>query len=160
MCYFIGSHCLKYGTATGIISWESREVRIEMAFHLSFCFDDKAEAGAIAEQRGRGADRERAGVPQRIQQTRVGLELLQTSLAPGQMIGFFLGGFEKKLTRCSGTSDQGLAVVERLGGDFTGVVYPHEGGGFALLDVGQGSWRRGGRYCRRLGHRRGLRQRP
>jgi hypothetical protein len=70
MCYLIGSHCLKYGTAAGIISWQSREVLIEMAFHLPFCFDDKAEAGAIAQQRGRSTDRKRARVPQRIQQAR------------------------------------------------------------------------------------------
>ena len=57
MCYLVGSHCLKYGTAAGIIWWQSHEVLIEMAFHLPLCFDDKAEAGAIAEQRGRCADR-------------------------------------------------------------------------------------------------------
>ena len=66
MCYLVGSHCLKYGTAAGIISRQSCEVLIEMAFPLPFCFDDKAETGAIAQQRGCSADRKRAGVPQRI----------------------------------------------------------------------------------------------
>ena len=63
MCYLVGSHCLKYGTAAGIIWWQSREVLIEMAFNLPFCFDDKAEAGAIAQQRRCSAYRKRARIP-------------------------------------------------------------------------------------------------
>ena len=70
MCYLVGSHCLKYGTAAGIISRQSREVLIEMAFHLPFCFDDKAETGAIPQQRGCSTDRKRARIPQWIQQAR------------------------------------------------------------------------------------------
>ena len=53
------------------------------------------------------------------------------------MICFFVGGFEKKLSRCGGAGHQGLAVVEGLSSDFASVVHAHEGGGFALFDFGE-----------------------
>src|ERR1700735_1445541 len=31
MCDFISTHCLKYGTAAGVILWQSREMVVEMA---------------------------------------------------------------------------------------------------------------------------------
>jgi len=49
MCYLVGSHCLKYGTAAGVIWRESCEMLVEMAFDLTLGFDNEAEAGAVAE---------------------------------------------------------------------------------------------------------------
>ena len=49
MCDLISTHCLKYGTAAGVILWQSREMLVEMAFDLALGFDDEAETRAIAE---------------------------------------------------------------------------------------------------------------
>jgi hypothetical protein len=48
VCDLIGSHCLKYGTAAGIIRRKSREVFIQMTFHLPLRLDDEAEARPVA----------------------------------------------------------------------------------------------------------------
>jgi len=93
MCDLISTHCLKYGTAAGVILWQSRQMLIEMAFDLSFGFDDEAEAHAVAQQSSRGTDRERAGIPEWIQQARAGVELFQPGLAPGEVVGFFVRCF-------------------------------------------------------------------
>ena len=136
MCDLIGTHCLKYGTAAGVILWQTREMLIEVAFDLALGFDHEAEAHAVAQQCGGGADRERAGVPERIQQARTGVELLQTCLAPGEMVGFLVRCFQEQCASRGGASYQGLAVVEGLRCDFAGVVYTHEGGGVALFGLG------------------------
>jgi len=133
MCDLISTHCLKYGTAAGVILWQSREMFIEMTFDLPLGFDDEAETHAVAQQSGRGADREGARIPERIQQARTGVELLQPCLAPGEMVGFFVRRFQEQGAGGGGAGYQGLAVVKRLRCYFARVVYAHEGGGVALF---------------------------
>ena len=83
------------------------------------------------EQRRERADGEGAGIPQRVEQARARAELLQARLAPGQMIGLLARGVEQQLAGCGGAGDEGLAVIERLGGDLAGMIDAHERGGRA-----------------------------
>ena len=138
MCDLISTHCLKYGTAAGVILWQSRQVFIEMAFDLSLGFDHEAEAHAVAQQSSRGTDRERAGIPEWIQQARARIELFQSGFAPGEMVGFFVCCFQEQCACRGGAGYQCLAVVKRLRSDFAGVIHAHEGGGVALFGIGQG----------------------
>jgi hypothetical protein len=49
VCDLISTHCLNYGTAAGVILWQSCEMFLEMAFDLTLGFDNEAETRAIAE---------------------------------------------------------------------------------------------------------------
>jgi hypothetical protein len=67
------------------------------------------------------------------------------------VIRLLVRGLEEELTRRGGLRNEGLAVVQRLGRYFPGVVYAHEGGGEAPVEVGQlGRLLRRG--CRSRGH--------
>lgn len=100
---------------------------IEMAFHLPLRFNYEAQADAIAHERGERADCERPGIPERIEEARARVELLQASLTPGEVIGFLAGCFHEQVASCRGAGHESLAVVEGLRGYLTCVVYPHEG---------------------------------
>jgi hypothetical protein len=126
MSDFVGSHRLEYRTTAGVIRREPCEMLVEMTFHLPLRFDDEAETRPVAQERGQRANGERAGVPHGIQQARAGVELLQASLAPGEVIGFLPGRLEKQLASCRGARDQSLAMIKSLRGNFARVIYAHE----------------------------------
>ena len=54
-------------------------------------------------------------------------KLVHPLLAPDQMILFFPSGDEEALLDRGVPGGEGLAAVERLGGNFTRVIHPHEG---------------------------------
>ena len=64
-----GSHGLQYRTAAGVSRRKSAEVPVEMSFDLALRFGYESEACAVTKQRSRRTDRERAQIPERIEQT-------------------------------------------------------------------------------------------
>jgi hypothetical protein len=164
---FVMAHGLDDGPAAQIFGRQLLEVTLQMTFDLPLRFSDEAEAGAVAHQRGEGANAEGSRIPERVQHARAAAQLLEAGLAPGQVVGFLAGGIEHELPDPGISREQGLGVVQRLRGHFPGVVHPHQGGGFAfglrrkagigLLGIfsgGRAGARRGGRYGPASGRRR------
>jgi large subunit ribosomal protein L13 len=83
------------------------------------------------------ANGEGACVPDRVQDAGMRIELLQTPLAPGQVIAFLGGGLQQIFPRCSRTGHQSLAMIKSLGGDLARVVDPHQPGHVAAVRFGQ-----------------------
>jgi hypothetical protein len=133
----LGSHGFKYGTAACIARWKSREMLIEVTFDLSLRLGDEPQAGTVAEQSGAGADEEGARVPQGIEQARPCGELPEPHLAPRQMVRLGAGGRQEHRARGFSAGDERLAVVERLRGEFPGVVDTHECGTPAPVGFGK-----------------------
>ena len=126
MALLVGVHLLEQGAAAVIAGRELREVIIEVLDHLAFGLDDEPETPPIAGKPGRGADGERTGVPERIESARRRTELFEPRATPHEMIVLFAG---RLLHRGAGRGiarHQRLAVVERLGRDFTRVIDPHQ----------------------------------
>ena len=61
------------------------------------------------------------------------VQLANALFAPGQVVHFFLGGVFHGLAHFGQLGGQGLALVQRLGADFTGVVDTHQPGNMAGL---------------------------
>lgn len=68
-------------------------------------------------------------------------KLANTLLAPGQVVDLFFGGVLHGLAHLRQPGGQGLALIERLGADFTGMVDTHEPGHMAGLRFVQGNVR-------------------
>ena len=54
------------------------------------------------------------------------VQFTQAFFTPHQMIDFFCGGLLHLLAHVGELGGQGLALVQRLGADFAGVVDPHQ----------------------------------
>ena len=67
------------------------------------------------------------------------------------MIGFLAGRVEHEFPDFRVTREQGLGVIQRLGGHLAGMVHAHQGGGFAPVLGGKGGIRLLGIAPRRLG---------
>jgi hypothetical protein len=94
---------------------------------------DEAETGAVAGEPGEGADRERACIPQRIEQAGPATQLVDARCAPGEMVGFLAGRLHQcRLGRRAGGYSR-LPLVQRLGRDLTGMIHPHQGSGVSPL---------------------------
>ena len=99
---------------------------IEVPLDLTLGLGHEPQTGAIAHQRGGRADGEGSGVPERIEETRPGGELLQARLAPREVIGFGARRGHQHVARRGGAGDESLTVIQRLRGQLTGVVDAHE----------------------------------
>ncbi|MCY1180900.1 hypothetical protein D9M73_213730 [compost metagenome] len=74
------------------------------------------------------------------------VQLANALLAPGQVVDFFLSGMLHGLAHFGQLGGQGLALVQRLGADFTGMVDAHQPGNMAgLLLVQVNVWLDDGR---------------
>ncbi len=73
--------------------------------------------------------------------------------APREVIRLLAGGVQQHVSGVFVAGNESLAVIKRLRRDLAGVIYPHEGAGFAPLRFRQlGSGARGGRGpCRARG---------
>ena len=89
---------------------------------------DEPEADLVADQPGGGADTERQPVEQRIEYAGMTAQLADALLAPGQVVDFFLGRVLHGLAHFGQFGGQGLALVQRLGTDFPGMVDAHQAG--------------------------------
>src|SRR5439155_5846433 len=95
------------------------------------------EVPTISEPPGEAADREGAGVPERIEHAPPPAQLGDSLRAPGEVIAFFPRRLlELQLQRRIARGER-LALVERLRADFAAVIDPHEGGGAPALETRQ-----------------------
>src|SRR5690606_1280546 len=133
MMRLVGGHSLEYRTAPRIGGGQSLQVVHDMRLDLLFRFRDESEARRIAEGGGRSADADAAAVPERREQTRPGPEFLQPLRAPGEMIPLLGRRGVEPLAGRIVAGEERLARIERLRGDFAGVVHAHQGGAAAAL---------------------------
>ena len=134
---FVVPHGLEDRPAPGVGLRQSTEVVVDVAVHLALGLGHEAEADAVTEAGRHGTDGEGSGVPQRPEQAGPGIEFAEALLAPGEVVGFLAGGLEQHVAEFRGPGERRLAMVERLGGHFSGMVDPHERRGFAPFGRGQ-----------------------
>ncbi len=138
MSNLIALHRFQYAAAALVVIRKLPQVLCQVAFDLAFRFSEKAEAQSIADGRRGSTNNKGSRVPQRIEDAGARIQLLEPLLAPGQMIAFLGGGLQQILPGGRRSSHQGLAVVERLGRDLTGMVYPHQSGNVAAVGLREG----------------------
>src|SRR5581483_2421968 len=112
--------------ALAVLGGQSRQMPLEMLYDLSFRFSEKSEAPAIARKPGNGANRERAGVPNRVEIAGPASELVHSLCGPCQVVVFLLrrafqlGAYPLVARR------KCLPLVKRLGAYLAGMVHAHE----------------------------------
>ncbi len=126
MPYLIVLHLLKNRAAASVARIEPLKVTPQVRFDLVLGLCDEPQAGSVTKRAGQGSDHEGASVPQRVEHARAPLQFAQALLAPPQMVGFFLC----RLLHCSFdgriSGRERLSLVERLGGDLTGMIDAHQ----------------------------------
>jgi len=105
--------------------------------HLFFGFGDKSEAPFVAEQPAGCANRERAGVPDRTQCARALVEFVEALFAPRQVIKLLFGGAVHLFFDSWVPRNHGVALIESLCRNFTGMVDSHEAGGMCPLFIAE-----------------------
>ena len=96
-------------------------------------FRNKAQAPFIPQQASDGANRKRAAVPDRVEYAFVAAQFLDALFSPGQMVVFFQRGALHALSYSVQSRGERLSLIQCLGRDLAGVVYPHQcRGAFAL----------------------------
>lgn len=153
MADFILLHLLDDCATAQIVCGQPLEVPVQVALDLPFSLGHESEAEAIAKQSCRCADRNRACIPDRVQQARARAKFLEPVAAPGQVIAFLGGRTPHGFAGRRGTRGQDLAVIKTLRGDFAGVIDAHETGDVAapgFIGGRRGArWTRGGARCGR-----------
>jgi len=87
---FLVAHLFHNGAAFRVLIGKPFEVTVEVGTNLLLCLGNKAEAPFVAEDATGGPDCECAGVPQRAQAARTGIEFCKTLLAPREVIEFLV----------------------------------------------------------------------
>jgi dipeptidyl aminopeptidase/acylaminoacyl peptidase len=136
VAFLVGAHRLDDRAAFLVAFRQLVQMPGEVLGDLLLGLLDEAQAPAVSGDAGNRADRERAGVPQRIEPARVRVQLAQAVLAPGQVRALLGGGLQHVLADRRVARDQRVALVQRLRGDLAGVVHAHQARRMAAcLDV-------------------------
>lgn len=135
MFFFLVTHLLDDSPAFCIFLGQSVQMTVEVGTHLLLGLGNKAQAPFVTECTTRRADHECARVPQRAQETRTFVEFLQALFTPGEVVEFFIGGALNLRFDIRVAGDDGVALVQGLGGDFAGMVDPHQTGRMRALLV-------------------------
>ena len=106
---------------------------IEMRFDLTLSFSKKAQIPFVAKQSRGNTNRQRAQVPERIQQARATTQFGNSPLSPGQMFCFFLGSLTQCISYLRITRGQGLPLIQRLGTNLATMIDPHQANDMATL---------------------------
>src|SRR5690606_35025915 len=77
VAHLVRLHLLEDAPAAFIVAWQALQMAIQVCLHLALGLDHEAQAQAVADQTGRGADGEGAGIPERIEQAGAVAQLLQ-----------------------------------------------------------------------------------
>src|SRR5690606_8084457 len=93
----------------------------------------ETEAQLVAEASRDEADAEAAGVPERAERARPVAELVETRLAPNEVVAFLACGIQQLLASRGAARADRLSRIKRLRGDLAGVIDAHQRGAQALL---------------------------
>ena len=86
MARLVGAHRLDHGARAPVGGGQRLEVTRQVLLDLALGLGEEGEVPAVAERAGDSADRERAGVPERIEQARPAAELADALGAPREMV--------------------------------------------------------------------------
>jgi hypothetical protein len=134
-------------------------VVFEVLLDLALGLDHEPEADRIADAPGQQPDAERAGVPERVQETRPRAEFAQALLRPGEVVGLFACGVLELAAQRIVPRRERLRRVERLGAHLANMVDAHQRAGKPALRVIECRWWFGGHRAGAAGVT-GARQRP
>ena len=126
MMDLVGLHPFQDRAALLIMGRDLGQMVVEMILDLTFGLDHEAETPFVARQTRQRAQREGAGIPERIEQALAVAEFLQPLFAPGQMVVLLLGRALQTLTGLGQLGGERLALIERLGTDLARVVDAHQ----------------------------------
>ncbi len=129
MANLVLAHLLDDLAAAGIVGGQSFQVAMQVAFHLRLGLREEAEAPSVAGHSGCHAEREGSCVPERIQQARTRVEIVEPCPAPREMVALFRRGGLQCDANALIARDERLAAVERLRADLAGVVHAHQARG-------------------------------
>ena len=99
-----------------------------MVTHLALGLCNEPEAPLVTEHAAGSADGKGAGVPERAEPTRDLSQFVEALLAPGQVIELLIGGLLHLRLDSAVPGNSSMALVERLCGNFTGMIDPHQAG--------------------------------
>ena len=134
---FVAAHLFQHRAGLGVCCRQLVQVLVQMAADLILGSRDEAQAQAIADQAGTGADPEGEAIEQRIEQARTLTQGADALLAPGQVIDLFVGRLLHFFAHFRQLGGQRLTLVQRLGADLAGVVDAHEAGRMTAFLVAQ-----------------------
>ena len=92
MLGFVDLHLFDDGTTPGVSFGQFLQMPVEMRFDLTLGFGEKTEVPFITQHAGDESHAECAAEPQGVQQAFATAEFADALLAPGEVVGFFLGG--------------------------------------------------------------------
>ena len=121
----------------GVALRKPLEMSLQVLLDLAFGFRHEAEAGAVADARGSQADRERASVPERVEQAGPATQFADALLRPRQVVGFLARGLLEHGPQFGAARRERLRVVQRLRADLADVVHAHQRDRFARFVVGE-----------------------
>ncbi len=139
MFLLLVAHLFDDRPALRVLVGKAVEVAVEMCTDLFLGLLDKAEAPFVAENAAGGADRKGACVPDGRQPADFFAEFVDALFAPGEMVEFLVGRFLQLRFDRLVPRNRRVPLVKALGGDFPGVIDPHQPGRvcfFASVEFG------------------------
>ena len=122
------------------------QVVFEVFDNLVLGLREKSQAPLVSHQARKCTYCERAGVPERVEQTGMSTQFPDTLPAPGQVVILLDRRLFHLLTCQMLPGGQRLSLIERLGTYFAGMIYPHQAQTSGLVGCREGIVHN--RFCR------------
>ena len=104
----------------------SRQNISTVTLNLRLGLGEESHAPAIAGEPGHHSQRERACIPERVEQARPCVELAQPAAAPCKVVALLGSGLAQRGAYARIPREERLPAIERLRADFARVVHAHE----------------------------------
>src|SRR5690606_33775661 len=121
---FVGGHLAQDRAAFLVGRGPPAHVVVEMRLALPLRLGDEPEAQLVAEASRDEADAEAAGVPERAERARPVAELVETRLAPNEVVAFLACGTQQLLASRGAARADRLSRLKRLRGHPAGETAP------------------------------------
>ena len=123
---FLDRHSLQNFAAARVGVRQFTQMIFEVSFDLVFSFLNETQAAPIARKTGECAETETAREPHGRQSAGRAAELAEPLRTPGEVIVFFLCSVDQMPPRSRRSRKKRLPVVQRLRGDFAGMIDAHQ----------------------------------
>jgi len=110
---------------------------VEVHFDLFLGLRNEAEAVTVTAGGGCESDRYAPDVPKRHEPTAAAAQLVESLLAPGEMIEFLTSRCLEMTSRGVGIGDERLSRIQSLRGDLTRMVDAHQRYALRSISVGE-----------------------
>jgi len=130
---FLIAHLFDDRTALNILGRQAVEMTVQVRADLAFRLCDEPQAPFIAQYAAGGTDRERAGIPEGTQPAHILAKLLETLLAPGQVIKFLIGSVLHLRLNAFVPGNRRVSLVQGLRRHLTRMIDTHQPSRMPLL---------------------------